>query len=190
VWFPNSQHALLVHPVYKYDSSARTVNLKWSRCKPTALIRGTFELIHEYQDKCYYVGTYRALEGPKEIYYRDVSVRSFVRRGTDSLDTAMAHQTALFAPERNAVAITLPEMYRNGILKIQLVGLQCIGFNRRLDAELHRKSSPPDEALSDSILGADGPIQKRKRASRSSGSDSEGSTETEEPVCKEAKISE
>ncbi|KAH9915893.1 uncharacterized protein B0H18DRAFT_1124573 [Fomitopsis serialis] len=185
MWLPDSQHALLVFPIYRYRSTAR-MGAKWSRCETTGFAKGTYELFHDYQKKCYYVGTYQALEGPGDICVTEICVTSFVR-SVANLHKAVAEQTEISAPDNNAVAITLPEMYRMGILKTQL----CIGFNHRLDAELHRKGPPFDEALPDSVLETDGPIQKRKRPSQSSGSDSEGSTEeTEEPACKEAKISE
>ncbi|KAH9915490.1 uncharacterized protein B0H18DRAFT_95898 [Fomitopsis serialis] len=37
-------------------------------------------------------------------------------------------------------------MYQMGILRAEVIGLQCIGFNHRLNEELHSSKSPSDDA--------------------------------------------
>lgn len=53
----------------------------------------------------------------------------------------MSKMAAGSTPARNPVALGMPEMYQKGILTVQLLGLQRIGFNKEVDAEVHRATS-------------------------------------------------
>ncbi|KAH9915897.1 uncharacterized protein B0H18DRAFT_1039627 [Fomitopsis serialis] len=186
VWLPGSCHALQVGPMYQYDNRARVDN-KWS-VGPRIRSMGTVEFFHSYMSEIYYVGTYRAVEGPQDVRLTDIGDTSFVRSPADGFATLLAVKTASLVPERNHVAMTLPEMYRKGVMRLQVTGLQCVGFNHRLDAELHRKSLPPDEALPDNVPEASGSTSKRKRTSLSPNDDSDLGQGTDEPARKEARV--
>ncbi|KAH9915898.1 uncharacterized protein B0H18DRAFT_79890 [Fomitopsis serialis] len=166
MWLPDSQHALRVVPGFGYDSRPRC--RKWTPYVPrsaTYIPKGTFELFHTHDDDLYYVGTYKTVEGPRDIHLKVIDTRLLAQLdGTvvvDDLEEALTWQTAPKAPPTNAVARTIPEMYEMGILRVQVIGLQCVGFNHRLHEELHPKRMPSD----DTSRKSDTDVQRRRGSS-------------------------
>lgn len=89
------------------------------------------------------------------------------------------------------MARCLPEMYRKGIIRGQVIALQCIGFNKCLDDLLHgrviaSKEATPDAALDDDCLAAD--LKGCKRTSEELDTSEESSEGEDKPQRKAAKV--
>lgn len=80
-------------------------------------------------------------------------------------------------------------MYRKGIVRVQVFGLQFIGFNKYLDEMLHGIVASPEEAIPDAALDSLA-TNGSKRKVVDSEEESEESSDEYRPPCKAAKISE
>ena len=96
------------------------------------------------------------------------------------LAASLAQETAQGTPEKNAVAVTLPEMYSKGLLTVRLLGLQRIGFNEKVNAEMY----PPSKATSNSpakrVPDPKGDSGKNKAAEAKPTGPSEGEEQSDE----------
>jgi len=115
------------------------------------------------------------------IRLQDIDIEDFQRldKSVPNLDLGevLAEETAQKAPLSNAVAKSIPEMYETGILRAEVTGLQCIGFNHRLNEELH-----PSKSHSNAMPRSSRLRQRKRPIAVAESSD-------EEPPKKEAKIS-
>ncbi|KAH9833492.1 uncharacterized protein C8Q71DRAFT_773718, partial [Rhodofomes roseus] len=144
MWFPNSHHAMQVVQMHEYDPIDCICN--WSeRCPEKGSSERPYEVFRAEENQISYVGTYRVVEDLREIRLGDIMWKMFPGKTESAVAATLAQQTACDAPQTNAVAETLPELYSKGIMQVEVIGYQCVGFNRRLDEELHKKAPPPAE---------------------------------------------
>ncbi|EPS96622.1 hypothetical protein FOMPIDRAFT_99349, partial [Fomitopsis schrenkii] len=145
MWFPSSCHGLLVCPQSSYYSGGR--GEKWGDYPHWLLSlldnKNGVEVFHKHLGQDYYMGTYKVVQGPIDIRLPDLASVRFVGKDLEFLESQLAKATAGATPEKSPVALTLPEMYTKGILAVQLLGLQRIGFNEKVDEEVHLTKMPP-----------------------------------------------
>ncbi|KAH9915900.1 uncharacterized protein B0H18DRAFT_79945 [Fomitopsis serialis] len=191
---PNSPHALCILPLFAYGSDCYSE--EWSSYSREIKSKETRELFRTHHGKTYYIGTYQAVEGLalSDIRLEDVDtklLKTFDRtaKGVD-LEAGLTRLTTPAVSSKNSVAQTVPQMYQLGILRVAVVGLQYVGFNQRLNEELHPRDPPSGEASADVDSDSEtslslvprGLKQRKRRLLLDSSSD-------EEPPHKEAKVS-
>ncbi|KAF9476789.1 hypothetical protein BDN70DRAFT_881980 [Pholiota conissans] len=120
---PTNQHAFAVAPLFTYNSSRKTMSKENDAFK--GLYGQDFHLFYTSHDLYYYGGFYKALDLRSETPHgislagSDLSWKSIAAATLrDDLDSS--------SPQTSRLLATL---YQEGVLKVQILGLQCLGFN-------------------------------------------------------------
>ncbi|KAH9833495.1 uncharacterized protein C8Q71DRAFT_909533, partial [Rhodofomes roseus] len=125
----NSHHALTVDPMHRYESSVRDRKFTSYPSGSQPRRDGRYEVFHEHGGKIYYMGTFLPLGSLQNVELDHMQLDSYCAHGSAVLVSWLAQETAGSAPSGNAVRTALPEMYRKGFMRLNVTGLQCVGFN-------------------------------------------------------------
>ncbi|KAH9833496.1 uncharacterized protein C8Q71DRAFT_773748 [Rhodofomes roseus] len=158
-----SHRILLIQPAYTYDSRGQE---KFTACPFLSVNDQAKEVLFQDGDHLYYIGTYKPLMPCENVQLGHLQSGSYIvrvplriiRMTMNHLDMCFFGRehgreswletgTVTYAAARNAVAIILPELYRKGFLRLNVIGLQCVGFNRHLYEAIHQNGSVSDEPL-------------------------------------------
>ncbi|KAF9552579.1 hypothetical protein CPC08DRAFT_714501 [Agrocybe pediades] len=119
-------HALAAGPLFTLNDEERWVKIS----KFSHLYDKTFHLFHEKRQLIFYEGMYKAIKLVDE-YPEGLEALPYISRKTLALSTIPETQA------RNLQRLaTLDVLYRDGLLKIEYLGLQCVGFDQQLYTRL------------------------------------------------------
>ncbi|KAF4619237.1 hypothetical protein D9613_004706 [Agrocybe pediades] len=119
-------HALAAGPLFTLNDEERWVKIS----KFNHLYDKTFHLFHEKRQLIFYEGMYKAIKLLDE-YPEGLEALPYISRKTLALSTIPETQA------RNLQRLaTLDVLYRDGLLKIEYLGLQCVGFDQQLYTRL------------------------------------------------------
>ncbi|KAI0710324.1 hypothetical protein C8T65DRAFT_648570 [Cerioporus squamosus] len=175
---PPSQHAYAIFPEYRYNPKPADDESTWTAATDcTSLAGEQRELFYvEGEDICY-AGTFLCHAGPRSLKVADLAVDS------QSLAQAVARKTfhvnIKSTQSRQAKAKTyvplLADLYTEGVATVRILGLQRVGFNKKLfeilrkaHGQRERKASESSSTNTMSSMHAE-PAATPAPASRSAG---------------------
>ncbi|OBZ65259.1 hypothetical protein A0H81_14770 [Grifola frondosa] len=140
--------AFVVYPTYTYRSRKPHY---FERHSLPAEFRGqTRELFHNYHGKIYYVGTYKCLDGSGLLTEQKMT-KHVMSMLNDVVRITMLQCNRILRP-------LFEDGFQKGILTVNIMGLRCVGFNKKLydallaiprSAELKRKNEDSTDSGSE-----------------------------------------
>ncbi|PPR07065.1 hypothetical protein CVT26_005266 [Gymnopilus dilepis] len=141
-WCANVQHAVAVGPFRMFD----TKNGLWNRESIFgALYDKSFPLFYKSGFSTYYAGTYKAiklvgrlpLDGFGDYTIFDDNLSLFALADASVSRNSASKGTNHQPPTNSAIQA----LYRDGLLKVELLGLQCVGFDQKLYNALQTRNA-------------------------------------------------
>ncbi|KAF5345397.1 hypothetical protein D9756_010987 [Leucocoprinus leucothites] len=155
-------HALAFEPTHVFNIQTRS----WEKGLLMESLYGMVrELFYVQKGKTYYAGTYKC------IRFENSSIRlpDSEIEGLTSIAIAEAALSDEFSNAPSSVTHrgTLSKLYREGVLMVECMGLQCVGFNKQLYKELLAQyaSNPAPKKRRRSLTVTGGATKKKRRLS-------------------------
>ncbi|KAF9444297.1 hypothetical protein P691DRAFT_350677 [Macrolepiota fuliginosa MF-IS2] len=153
-------HALAFGPTHTFNIQSR----QWEKGTFMEPLYGqTREFFYEDKGDVFYSGTYRCIR-------LDNPIINWPEPGVQGLVPYIMAETALSEDFRNAPCShahkgTVSKLYREGVLKLECMGLQCVGFDKELYKHLvaqYQHNSPTKEKKRSASVEED-KARKRKK---------------------------
>ncbi|KAF8888165.1 hypothetical protein CPB84DRAFT_1786364 [Gymnopilus junonius] len=130
-WCPKVHHAFAIGPVHIFESKKG----RWiEKSIFESLYDKTFSLFYKYETGTYYAGTYKAIK-LLDFARADFKTGKFLLRAWYALDATLPGEKNN-GRQPSLVHDTVRQLYLDGVLKVEPLGLQCVAFDHGLYAGL------------------------------------------------------
>ncbi|KAF8589673.1 hypothetical protein K439DRAFT_1628450 [Ramaria rubella] len=128
MWCPErEEHGFYLTPLYKCDTGPRSnVIHRWMKVDIKARMPKPTECFYKKEGEWYYTGTYKSLR------LEDLTTKEYDNLSEETRDALVKETLAGRKNSTPQVIFETSQLYAAGALKVAVVGIQCIGFNRML----------------------------------------------------------